>query len=138
MDNYSFDTVQLIRNFFSEQRQAERARASCLRAMQKTCPEARLEGDLPPADYHAIELSFDAISDERVRVCLENLPTSFALEEAQVTLLRQAGRALLMGSREFQEAMRQIDADWRPAAEPLDPGVIAKACPETTPPAVAR
>jgi predicted acylesterase/phospholipase RssA len=138
MDNYSFDTVQLIRNFFSEQRQAERARASCLRAMQKTCPEARLEGDLPPADYHAIELSFDAISDERVHVCLENLPTSFALEEAQVTLLRQAGRALLMGSREFQEAMRQIDPDWRPAEKPLHPGLIAKACPETTPLTVAR
>jgi NTE family protein len=133
MDNYSFDTVQLIRNFFSEERQAERARASCLRAMQKTCPDARLEGHLPPADYHAVELSFDAVANERVRVCLENLPTSFTLGGAQVTLLRQAGRALLMGSREFRDAMRVIDPTWKPEERPIDPALIAKACPEPTP-----
>ncbi len=138
MDNYSFDTVQLIRNLFYEERQAERARASCQRAMQKTCPDARLEGELPVANYHAVELSFDAVGDERLRVCLENLPTSFTLEEPQVNLLRQVGRVLLMGSREFRDVVRAIDPAWKPDERSVDPELIAKACPEPASQRVAR
>jgi len=78
--------------------------------------------------YHAVELSFDALADEKVRGCLENMPTSFALEAAQVTLLREAGRALLMSSREFAQAMREIAPDWTPAPRPFDPQLVAKAC----------
>jgi NTE family protein len=131
MDNYSFDTVQLVRDFFVEQRRAERARASCEREMRRTCPEATLPGILPDVEYHAVELSFDAVPDEALRECLENLPTSFALQEAQVTLLRRAGRALVMGSSELGEAMRAIDPSWTPDPVPIDRALIEQACPTT-------
>lgn len=130
MDNYSFDTVQLVRDFFRQQAQAERARASCERQMKKICPDARLPGVLSEAAYHAIELSFDGVADERLRRCLENLPTSFALKEAQVTLLRQAGRALLMTSKDVLDVMHALDPAWQPSGTTIDPALIGQACPD--------
>jgi len=138
MDNYSFDTVQLIRDFFGQQTQDARSRASCEREIQKTCREARLDGVLPAVDYHAIELSFDAVADARLRECLENFPTSFALPEAQVTLLRRAGRALLLASRDLREAMRALDPAWQPAEATIDPTLIDAACPPATPEGATR
>jgi NTE family protein len=129
MDAYSFDTVQLVRDFFSMQTQMERARASCERQLQRTCPDARLPGDLADVAYHAIELSFDAVADERLRRCLEGLPTSFTLKRAQVALLRQSARALLVSSKEFRQAMVEIDGTWQAPEPTIDPTLVSDACP---------
>jgi NTE family protein len=128
MDNYSFDTVQMVRDFFVQQGQDARARASCEREIQKVCKDARLEGVLPAVDYHAVEVAFDAAPD-RLRDCLESLPTSFKLEAAQVTLLRRAGYALLLGAREFRRAMKAIDPAWQPPDPTVDPALVDEACP---------
>jgi NTE family protein len=138
MDNYSFDTVQLVRDFFDQQTQTAHSRASCEREIQKTCPAARLPGTLAAVDYHAIELSFDGFADARLRDCLENLPTSFALPEAQVTLLRQAGRALLLSSRELGDAMRALDPAWQPVDATIDATLIDAACPRPSPEGATR
>lgn len=129
MDAYSFDTVQLVRDFFYQQEQSARSRASCERQLQRACPEARLPGVLPQVDYHAVEVSFDAVADEALRACLEGLPTSFKLEKAQVTLLRQAARAVLLASKDFRAAMADIDPGWRAPETTIAPELIAQACP---------
>ena len=78
------------------------------------------------------------MTDARLRECLENFPTSFALPEAQVTLLRRAGRALLLASRDLREAMRALDPAWQPAEATIDPTLIDAACPPATPEGATR
>jgi predicted acylesterase/phospholipase RssA len=129
MDNYSFDTVQRLREFAREQNQEYRAWLDCRATVQEVCRGEPPSTVLPAVDYHAVELAFDAVPEERLRRCLENLPTSFALDDAQVTLLRRAGRRLLLTSRELATAMRQIDPGWMPPDAPIDPTVIDAACP---------
>jgi predicted acylesterase/phospholipase RssA len=129
MDNYSFDTVQQVRDFFKQQGQDAASRVACQAALHKKCPDARLEGVLPRVDYHAVELSFEGVADDTLQHCLENLPTSFALEEAQVTLLRRVGRSLLLAAPELRAAMKAIDSDWKPIDTPIDQALITAACP---------
>jgi hypothetical protein len=56
------------------------------------------------------------------------MATSFHLPPAQVTLLRQVARNLLMASEEFAKAMRGIAPAWTPAPAPIDPAIVSAAC----------
>ena len=133
MDNYSFDTIQLIRDFFKEQRADANAFADCKALLEEKCPTATMPGVLPPVDLHAVELSFDSLDDEALRVCLENLPTSFKLPPDTVDLLRQVARILLMTSRDFRKAMEAIDGTWTPPPQPpIDPALRALVCDAST------
>ena len=81
--------------------------------------------------FFAVELAFDKLtadSDRGLRTCLEGLSTSFALPKAQVTLLRQAARRLLMASADFRAAMQAIAPGWTPREVTIDPALIAEAC----------
>jgi NTE family protein len=138
MDNYSFDSVQMVRDLFREQSQEYDAWKTCHDTLLSTCGRDPRNTVLPPVDYHAVELAFETIDDDRVRRCLENLPTSFALTRPQVTLLRQAARSLLMASTEFRAAMAAIDPTWQPPDVTLDPALIAEACPGQTPQGVSE
>jgi len=89
MDNYSFDTVQLIRDHFTQLDQEANAEAKCNALLEQGGCRAALPGRAPTVAWHTFELSFDAIRDDALRVCMENLPTSFALPKPTVTLLRQ-------------------------------------------------
>jgi NTE family protein len=128
MDNYSFDTVQMVRDFFVQQNQDAKAWADCKGLLQSSCPKATMPGDLSQVALHAVELSFDAVEDEALRLCLENLPTSFSLPTPTVTLLRQVARLLLMTSKDFQAAMHDLDPTWQPSVVPVDPAVRAAVC----------
>lgn len=128
MDNSSFDTVQLIRDFFTQQTLDAKAWAGCKRLLQASCPSATMPGVLPPVDWHAVELSFDALEDEALRICMENLPTSFHLPVATVTLVRQVARLLLVTSKDFRRAMQALDSAWQPMEVRIDPGLRAAVC----------
>ena len=129
MGNYSFETVQLIADHFQAlARDAQNAR-DCGALLQRECPNTTLPAVPVAAQFHAVELSFDGVTDdEKLRRCLEGLATSFSLPDAQVTLLRQVARHLLMGSAEFRATMRQIDPGWVPPDAPIDPAVRKEAC----------
>jgi predicted acylesterase/phospholipase RssA len=129
MDNYSFETVQLIRDFFIQQNQDAKGFADCKNLLQAKCPAATMPGVLDPVDLHATELSFDALDDEGLRSCMENLPTSFYLPVDTVTLLREVARLLLMKSQDFRQAMQALDPTWQPTEVQIDPQLRAKVCP---------
>jgi len=129
MDNYSFDTVELVRDFFTQLNQDAKGWADCKNLLQAQCPAAAMPGVLEPVDLHAAELSFDAIEDENLRRCMEDLPTSFYLPVATVTLLRQVARLLLMNSKEFRQVMVALDPAWQPQEVQIDPALRAKVCP---------
>ncbi|HEU5193749.1 MAG TPA: patatin-like phospholipase family protein [Methylomirabilota bacterium] len=131
MDNYSFDTVERIREFAREQNQEYAAWVACRDKTKAICDKEPDDTVLPPVDYRAVEVAFDNVPEERLRRCLENLPTSFRLNEAQVELLRRAGRRLLLTSPELAAAMQTLDQKWTPPDSTIEPALIARACPDT-------
>ena len=104
---------------------------ACEKLARSECPAFVMPFDPPPeVSFHAVELAFDNVTDDdRLRTCLESLATSFHLPRAQVTLLRQVARRLLMTSVPFREAMRGIAPAWQPTPAPIDPALVAEACP---------
>ena len=128
MDNYSFDTVQLVRDFFSNLNQESKDYNDCKTLLHEQCPAAKMPGVLEPVDLYAAELSFDSLDDDGLRQCMENLPTSFVLPADTVNLLRQVARLLLMKSAEFGKAMRDLDPAWRPVEAVIDPALRARVC----------
>jgi NTE family protein len=130
MGNYSFETVQLIAEHFkSLTRQLGDWRDCQGRGREQCGPTFTIRARPPEVDFHAVELSFDAITDDpALHRCLERLATSFHLPAAQVTLLRQVARRLLMTPREFKTAMGVIDPRWTPSEVPIDEAVRKEAC----------
>jgi hypothetical protein len=132
MGNYSFETVQLVAEHFERLTSDFQSWHGCNKIAQEQCPAFAMPTAAPPeVDFHAVELTFDKLIDDRdrdLRACLESLSTSFHLPRAQVTLLRQVARRLLMTSEEFAKAMRRIAPGWAAAAAPIDPAVVSEAC----------
>ncbi len=132
MDNYSFDSVQLVTDYFDRLRESFQNYRAC-QARLEACHGESLPGVARPVDFHAIEISFEGFhgtpARDRLRRCLEELPTSFKLADDQVELLRRAGYALVMTSDEFNAAMTAIDAAWTPRDAAIDPALVDRACP---------
>ena len=128
MDNFSFDTVQLITNSFGQRQQAWRARQSCRKELRDRCG-ADLPGELAPVAVHAVEISFDGIADDRLRLCMEALPTNFSLPAPTVDLLRQVARHLLVTSGKFHKAMEVLEPNWQPPTSTIDPDLVDTVCP---------
>jgi predicted acylesterase/phospholipase RssA len=128
MDNYSLDTVQLIRDHFARLDAEARTWAACRALLQEKCPQATMPGRFTAVDWHALELSFDGLADEALRRCMEGLPTSFTLPRATVSLLREVGRILLLRSPEFLTLMQALDPAWQPPDVRVDPALQAEVC----------
>ena len=127
MDNYSLDTVQLIRDFFEQQEQQANSAKSCRDALLATCGRATTPL-VAHVDWFPLELAFDRVEDPALRDCLEALPTSFTLPEPTVALLRQAAAVLLQRSPELERLMKGLDASWQPAAARVDPELQRTVC----------
>jgi len=138
MENYSFDTVQLIRDHFTQLDRDAKAATDCTARLEQGQCRVSLPGRAPTVAWHTLELSFDAIRDDALRVCMENLPTSFSLPKPTVTLLRQVARALLAESGEFNEVMGELDPAWQPRRVAIDPTLQAEVCGPREPEAARR
>ena len=60
-----------------------------------------------PVSFHLVEVSFDAIQDDKERRWFNRLPTSFALSDEQVDKLIEAGGRLLRESKEYQALLAE-------------------------------
>ncbi len=131
MDNYSFDSVQLVADYFDRMRESFQNYAVCQRRLDE-CHGTKLPAPVR-VDFHPIEVSFDGFHGsperDRLRRCLEELPTSFQLADAEVELLRRVGYFLVMTSAEFGDAMKAIDAGWTPRPAAIDAALVDRACP---------
>ena len=129
MDNFSFDTVQLIANSFGLRRQAWSSRQSCRTQLRDRCG-ADLPGELAPVALHAVEISFDdLVDDDRLRLCMEALPTNFSLPAPTVDLVRQVARHLLVTSSKYRKAMEVLEPGWEPPTSAIDPDLVDTVCP---------
>jgi NTE family protein len=69
---------------------------------------ARWAAAAPGRSAHLVEVSFDLIPDPTERLWFNELPTSFALEDAQVDRLRAVAGKLLRDSPEFQKVLAEL------------------------------
>jgi NTE family protein len=109
MDNYSFETIEMVRELKAERVKAQQVVAACQKQLADRCPGAPgLPTFAVAVDPYVIELNFEMISDPQRRRYFLELPTTFALPRAAVNDLIAIGGELLDRSPEFQEFLMGV------------------------------
>ena len=108
MDNYSVETIEVMKDLRDARVKAQRNLAACQEALDH-CPHPpklrRLAADIEP---YVIEVNFEAIPDAERRKYFLTIPTSFALSKDQVDALIKIGPALLDNQPEFKEFLESL------------------------------
>lgn len=109
LDNYSFDSVALLRERLSERAKTQRSLRACNDRLQQSCPDASFFPTFANiVDPYVIEIAFEGVSelDCDAPECKSadyylGLPTSFKLTQEQVDNLVAIGPRLLQASPQF-------------------------------------
>ncbi len=103
MANYSFDTVELLRETFEAWRKDRQFVTDCQAILQNRCPTQQMPfPPPPPVDLYRIYVGFDQIKDSAERYYFQNMATSFYLPAKQVDDLRNVAKTLLDQSEDFR------------------------------------
>ncbi|WDT75992.1 MAG: patatin-like phospholipase family protein [Candidatus Manganitrophus sp.] len=108
MDNYSFETIELMKDVKEAREQAQRAIEDCQGLLAEGCPVVPRLPALKGMDFYIIEVSFESIDDPKEREWFLSLPTNFSLKPAVVDRLIEKGGALLKNSEEFQRLIEEL------------------------------
>ncbi len=105
MDNYTFETIEMMKELRNARLQAQRAVTDCQGILKKACPSAKpldrlAGGGLEP---FVVDINFESLAENpQRRDYFLSLPTSFKLERQQVDDLVSVGGELLEKSPEFK------------------------------------
>jgi NTE family protein len=109
MDNYSFETIELLVNSFEQWQKDYDSKKSCEKKLKKLCPEKEFDsGDLTKIDFYPVVIGFDMITDEVKRNYFKNLPTTFNLPSETIDRLRGIGSILLDESKNFKMLLQDL------------------------------
>jgi predicted acylesterase/phospholipase RssA len=109
LDNYSFETVELMKELVEERRKAQREIEACQRLLDQRCPGGPRLPTFPVViDPYVVEVNFEAIPEPERRRFFLDLPTSFALAPDQVQALIDVGQELLDRSAEFRRLLEAL------------------------------
>ena len=128
MDDVSLDSVEMTGDHFRHMKQLSRTVDSCNKVLARNCPAAMPVANPIVTEFTFAELSFDRIRDDRLRRCMQELPTSFSLPRQTVDLLRLVAGQLLMTSEPFIKGMQSLDPSWKPHEVVIDKELIADVC----------
>jgi NTE family protein len=110
LDNYSFDTVELLGAKVNEFNQEARLIAGCKKLAARKGAQCALELPAPhPVELYAVQVAFEYLQDPKERAWFRNLPTTFQLPRDTVDRLRAVGRRLLAEDPEFRKLLRSLD-----------------------------
>jgi NTE family protein len=99
IDRYSFETVELMKDFAEIVKLQREVRVA--RARLAGASEAQAEASVRKISAHVLDVSFDAIDDPQERASFMNLRTSFALPAGDVDRLREVAGRVLRQSPEY-------------------------------------
>jgi NTE family protein len=104
MDNYSFETVESIKQLFSDRIKAQNNIEACRQKLEEHCKNGFKIPELAGGNMklYVVDISFDNLTDNDEKAFLKHLPTSFHLEKDQVERLIKAGRRLLKEDPELK------------------------------------
>lgn len=109
MDNYSFDTIELMKQSLQQWEKDFESRQDCEGILRKSCPGSTLPGgDLPRVLFYPVVIGFDAIENKDEREFFKNLPTTFKLTAESVDRLRAVGATLLTASPDYQRFLKDL------------------------------
>lgn len=108
MDNYSVETIEVMKELRDTRVRAQRNIAACQRRLAE-CPGApRVPGFAGDIEPFVIEVNFEAIVDPARREYFLRLPTSFSLTREQVDGLLAVGPALLEAAPEWKTMLEEL------------------------------
>jgi predicted acylesterase/phospholipase RssA len=114
LDNYSFDTIELVRAQRHELREAAKDVAHCkkvARDEEKDCPS------FPSPEIFVIDVGLEAIPDPARKARLMSIGTNYSLSKDDVQMLIDAGHDLLDLDPDFQRLLASL-APHAPAPAP--------------------
>jgi len=110
MDNYTFETIEMMKELRDARVQAQRAVSDCQSVLKKECPSAPpltpLAGTLEP---YIVDINFESLADDaKRRDYFLSLPTTFHLSREQVDDLIAVGEELVDRSAEFRRFLGDL------------------------------
>jgi NTE family protein len=108
IDRYSYDAVELIKDTAARWKNIRAMRAAGAFANGGNPVLATAAANVPNIDIFAIDVSFDAISDEAERRYLKDLPTSFVLPPEAVDRLRAAAGEAIRASPYYHRLINDM------------------------------
>jgi NTE family protein len=109
LDNYSFETLELLRATVNNFNEEMRLISGCKALVADKGPKCQLEIEAPhQIEFFPIEVAFEYIRSETDRNWFKNLPTTFELPRETVDRLREVGQQILNEDKEFQKLVKQL------------------------------
>ena len=116
IDNYSFDTVDLLKKTMKEYGEDTKLVETCNRLSAAKGEQCALKLDAPhEVDLYPVQVAFQYIASREERRWFQNLPTSFELPRETVDRLRAVGRQLLAEDPQYRNLMRALHGCLAPA-----------------------
>jgi hypothetical protein len=110
LDNYSFDTVELLRAAVNEFNEATRLVEGCEKLSARKGAQCALDIAAPKrVELFPVQVAFEYIVRPDERAWFKNLPTNFELPRETIDKLRAVGRRLLNEDPEFQKLMKALN-----------------------------
>ena len=110
LDNYSFDTVELLAKTLGEFNTDARLVEGCNKLSAAKGEQCALRLPAPhKVELYPIQVAFDYIAAREERTWFKNLPTSFELPRETIDRLRAAGRRLLGEDPQFQNLLKALN-----------------------------
>ncbi|MEO8717039.1 MAG: patatin-like phospholipase family protein [Burkholderiales bacterium] len=109
LDNYSFDTVELLNKIAREYRADAGTVAICNRLSAAKGAQCALKLDAPhQVELYPVQVAFEFVAAREERDWFRNLPTSFELPRATIDRLRAVGRQLLGEDPQFRRLLEAL------------------------------
>ena len=110
LDNYSFDTVELLSKTVNEFNTDARLLEDCNRLSARKGEQCALNLPGPhKVDLYPIQVAFEYLASSEERTWFKNLPTSFELPRETIDRLRAVGRRLLGEDPQFQNLLKALN-----------------------------
>ncbi|HTQ81525.1 MAG TPA: patatin-like phospholipase family protein, partial [Thermoanaerobaculia bacterium] len=109
MGNYSYETMELLKESMRQWTTDVEQEAACREIFQENCQAGELPQDfLQKVAYYPVEVTFDSIADPARREHLQSLATSFQLPPGEIDELVKAAADLLRQNPEFQRFLKDF------------------------------
>jgi NTE family protein len=110
LDNYSFDTLELLRATVNEFNEEARLVEGCGKLAARKGAQCALDIPAPHrVELYPVQVAFEYIGSADERAWFKNLPTTFELPRETIDRLRAVGRRLLNEDPEFQKLMKALN-----------------------------
>jgi NTE family protein len=110
LDNYSFDTLELLRATVNEFNEEARLVDGCRKLAARKGPQCALDITAPRrVELFPVQVAFEYLGSAQERAWFKNLPTTFELPRETIDRLRAVGRRLLNEDPEFQKLMKALN-----------------------------